>query len=275
MRLLGPPEVPGTARQEATVGAGVSVSLDVGAVRPQTADVPSSPMTTRKRPPSLPPPAGPEGPGGSELLLYTTPDNQTRIEVRLEDETVWLSPAQMADLFQTTKQNVSLHIRNLFEEGELDRAGTVKDSLTVQSEGGREVRRQIEVYNLDVIISVGYRVKSHRGTQFRIWATQRLREYLVKGFALDDDRLKDVRTLPGGRDYFDELLEPLNEEMGAGKWAPGESSPARVGPSRTLITRRNLNAEQTSPMLSTCSTSHGTQIQLSSRRSTERLHASV
>lgn len=211
MRLLGPPEVPGTAWQEAKVGAGFSASLDVGAVRPQTADVPSFPMTTRKRPPSLPPPSGPEGPGGSELLLYTTHDNQTRIEVRLEDETVWLSQAQMADLFQTTKQNVSLHIRNLFEEGELDRAGTVKDSLTVQSEGGREVRRQIEVYNLDVIISVGYRVKSHRGTQFRIWATQRLREYLVKGFALDDDRLKDVRTLPGGRDYFDELLERIRD----------------------------------------------------------------
>ena len=158
-----------------------------------------------------PPPDRPGPSGQSEFLLYTTPDHQTRIEVRLEDETVWLSQAQMAELFQTTKQNVSLHIRNIYEEGELARAGTVKESLTVQFEGRREVQRQIEVYNLDVIISVGYRVKSHRGTQFRIWATQRLREYLVKGFAMDDERLKEVRTLPGGRDYFDELLERIRD----------------------------------------------------------------
>ncbi|HYN41868.1 MAG TPA: RhuM family protein, partial [Thermoanaerobaculia bacterium] len=106
----------------------------------------------------------------------------------------------MAELFQTTKQNVSLHVRNLYEEGELTREGTVKESLTVRSEGGREVQRRIDLHNLDVIISVGYRVKSHRGTQVRIWATERLREYLVKGFALDDERLKEVLTLPGGRD---------------------------------------------------------------------------
>ncbi len=161
-------------------------------------------MATRK---SAPPPA----PGSSELLLYTTPDQQTRIEVRLEDETVWLSQAQMTELFQTTKQNISLHIRNIYGEGELVRSGTVKESLTVQSEGSRQVQRQIELYNLDVIISVGYRVKSHRGTQFRIWATQRLREYLVKGFAIDDERLKDARPLPGGRDYFDELLERIRD----------------------------------------------------------------
>ncbi len=166
-------------------------------------------MAPRK---NIPPPPDRPGPSGqSELLLYTTPDHQTRIEVRLEDETVWLSQTQMAELFQTTKQNVSLHIRNIYEEGELARAGTVKESLTVQFEGRREVQRQIEVYNLDVIISVGYRVKSHRGTQFRIWATQRLREYLVKGFAMDDERLKEVRTLPGGRDYFDELLERIRD----------------------------------------------------------------
>jgi hypothetical protein len=140
-----------------------------------------------------------------------TPDRQTRIEVRLEGETVWLSQAQMAELFQTTKQNVSLHVRNLYEEGELTREGTVKESLTVRSEGGREVQRKIDLYNLDVIISVGYRVKSHRGTQFRIWATERLREYLVKGFTLDDERLKEVLTLPGGRDYFDELLERIRD----------------------------------------------------------------
>jgi hypothetical protein len=155
--------------------------------------------------------AGEAPSGPSELILYTSPDHQTRIEVRLEDETVWLSQVQMAELFQTTKQNVSLHIRNLFEEGELTREGTVKDSLTVQREGERDVRRSVEYYNLDVIISVGYRVKSHRGTQFRIWATQRLREYLVKGFALDDERLKEGRTLPSGRDYFDELLERIRD----------------------------------------------------------------
>jgi len=152
------------------------------------------------------PPSGP-----SELILYTTPDNQTRIEVRLGDETVWLSQVQMAELFQTTKQNVSLHVRNVFEEGELTRDATVKESLTVQREGDREVRRSIEHYNLDVIISVGYRVKSHRGTQFRMWATQRLREYIVKGFALDDERLKEIRTLAGGRDYFHELLERIRD----------------------------------------------------------------
>lgn len=158
---------------------------------------------------------GEQPPSPSELILYTTPDQQTRIEVRLEDDTVWLSQVQMAELFQTTKQNVSLHIRNVFEEGELSREATVKESLTVQREGDREVRRSIEHYNLDVIISVGYRVKSHRGTQFRVWATQRLREYLVKGFLLDDERLKEIRTLPGGRDYFDELLEPRHPRIGA------------------------------------------------------------
>jgi hypothetical protein len=145
-------------------------------------------------------------PGGSqsEFLLYQTQDKRTQIDVRLEGETVWLTQSQMVDLFQTTKQNISLHIRNVFEEGELQEAGTVKEYLTVQTEGGRSVSRKVAHYNLDVIISVGYRVKSHRGTQFRIWATQRLREYLVKGFTLDDQRLAE-----GGERsrYFDELLE--------------------------------------------------------------------
>ena len=143
-------------------------------------------------------------PSRSEILLYQSPDNRTRIDVRLDGETVWLSQAQMAELFQTSKQNVSHHVRNVFEEKELDPASTVKQYLTVQTEGGRDVQRAIDFYNLDVIISVGYRVRSHRGTQFRIWATQRLREYIVKGFTLDDERLKD-----GGRrnDYFDELIE--------------------------------------------------------------------
>jgi hypothetical protein len=144
----------------------------------------------------------------TELLIYTSPDGKTRIDVRLQDDTVWLSQAQMADLFQTTKQNVSLHIKNVFDEGELDAAATVKKSLTVQMEGARTVNRKIDLYNLDVTISVGYRVKSHRGTQFRIWATQRLREYMIKGFTLDDERLKDGGTR---NDYFDELIERVRE----------------------------------------------------------------
>jgi hypothetical protein len=147
-------------------------------------------------------------PNRSEILIYQSPDSGTRIDVTLEDETVWLSQAQMTELFQTTKQNISLHIKNLFEEKELAASSTVKESLTVQKEGSREVQRTIDLYNLDVIISVGYRVRSNRGTQFRIWATQRLREYIVKGFTLDDERLKE-----GGRrnDYFNELIERVRE----------------------------------------------------------------
>jgi hypothetical protein len=143
----------------------------------------------------------------SEIILYQTEDEQTRIQVRLEGETAWLTQAQMAELFQTTKQNVSLHIQNCFTERELQRAATVKEFLTVQQEGKRTVQRRVEYYNLDVIISVGYRVKSLRGTQFRIWATQRLREYLVKGFTMDDERLKQS----GGGDYFDELLARIRD----------------------------------------------------------------
>ncbi len=143
-------------------------------------------------------------PSRSEILLYQSPDKRTRIDVRLDGETVWLSQAQMAELFQTTKQNISQHVKKVFEEMELDPSSTVKQYLTVQAEGGRDVQRAIDFYNLDVIISVGYRVRSHRGTQFRMWATQRLREYIIKGFTLDDERLKD-----GGvrNDYFDELID--------------------------------------------------------------------
>lgn len=142
-----------------------------------------------------------------EILLYQTEDGTTRLEVQVQGETVWLNQAQMAELFQTTKQNVSLHIRNIYEERELERAGTVKESLTVRQEGSRRVSRSVEHYNLDVIISVGYRVKSHRGVQFRIWATQRLREYVIKGFTLDDERLKRG----GGGNYFDELLSRIRD----------------------------------------------------------------
>src|SRR3990172_8097491 len=123
----------------------------------------------------------------SLFLLYQTSDGQTRLEVRLENETVWLSQNQMAELFQTSIPNVSMHIRNVFAEGELQPGATVKNFLTTAADGKNY---KTSFYNLDVIISVGYRVKSHRGTQFRISATQRLREYIVKGFTLDDQRLK-------------------------------------------------------------------------------------
>ena len=145
-----------------------------------------------------------------EIFLYQTEDGKTRLEVQFQGETVWLSQAQMTELFQTTKQNVSLHIQNIYDEHELERTGTVKESLTVRQEGNRRVSRNVEHYNLDVIISVGYRVKSHRGTQFRIWATQRLREYIVKGFVMDDERLKNPPG-PGVPDYFDELLERIRD----------------------------------------------------------------
>jgi hypothetical protein len=140
----------------------------------------------------------------SQFLLYQSSDGQTRLEVRLENETVWLSQNQMADLFQTTKQNVSLHIRNIFKEGELREGSVVKEYLTTAADGKSY---QTKFYNLDVIISVGYRVKSHSGTQFRIWATQRLREYIVKGFSLDDERLKRA----GGGNYFEELLARIRD----------------------------------------------------------------
>jgi hypothetical protein len=143
----------------------------------------------------------------SEIIIYTSQDGHTRIDVRMEGETVWLSQAQMAELFQTTKQNVSLHINNVFEEGELDQTASVKDFLTVQKEGNREVSRTVKHYNLDVIISVGYRVKSLRGTQFRIWANQVLKEYLIKGFAMNDALLK----ASGGGGYWHELLDRIRD----------------------------------------------------------------
>ncbi len=144
---------------------------------------------------------------GSRFLIYRSEDGSVGMRVRLEGETVWLTQNQMAELFQTTKQNVSLHIRNIFAEGELDARATVKQYLTVQMEGSREIERALDHYNLDVIISVGYRVRSHRGTQFRIWATQRLRELLTKGFTLDDEKLKQA----GGGAYFDELLARIRD----------------------------------------------------------------
>lgn len=143
----------------------------------------------------------------SKLIICQTEDGQTRLEFQLQKDTVWLSLNQMAELFQRNKSVISKHIKNVFEEGELSPDSTVAKFETVQSEGNRQVARDIESYNLDVIISVGYRVHSHRGTQFRIWATQRLHEYIVKGFVLDDERLKQS----GGGNYFDELLERIRD----------------------------------------------------------------
>jgi hypothetical protein len=143
----------------------------------------------------------------SDLILYTSEDGQTRMQLRADGKTVWLTQLEIAELFQTTKQNVSLHAQNIFEEGELRPEGTVKESLTVQTEGNRQVQRTITFYNLDLILAIGYRVRSPRGTQFRQWATSHLREFIVKGFVMDDERLKN----PGGWDYFDELLARIRE----------------------------------------------------------------
>lgn len=141
------------------------------------------------------------------IILYQTPDGQSKIEVTLSNDTVWLTTDQMAELFQRNKSTISRHIRNIFEEGELNADSTVAFFATVQNEGKRKVERNIAFYNLDMIISVGYRVKSHRGVQFRIWATQVLREYLVKGFVMNDDLLKRA----GGGNYFDELLSRIRD----------------------------------------------------------------
>ena len=142
-----------------------------------------------------------------DMLIYQTEDGLTKIDVNMQNETVWLSLDQMADLFQRDKSTISRHIKNIFDEGELDRNSTVAKFATVQNEGNRQVERAIDYYNLDVIISVGYRVKSQRGVQFRIWATNILKEYIKKGFAMDDDRLKEL----GGGGYFKELLERIRD----------------------------------------------------------------
>ena len=143
----------------------------------------------------------------SQLILYTSDDGLTRLDLQVDGRTVWLTQLEIAELFQTTKQNVSLHARQIFAEKELDPGATVKESLTVRSEGEREVKRKLQLYNLDLILAIGYRVRSPRGTQFRQWATTHLKEYIVKGFVMDDERLKN----PGGWDYFDELLARIRE----------------------------------------------------------------
>jgi hypothetical protein len=145
----------------------------------------------------------------SDILMYQTEDGKTCIDVLVENETVWLTQASMAELFQITPQNITMHIKSIYNEGELIESATCKDYLQVREEGSRQVKRKLKHYNLDMIIAVGYRVRSHRGTQFRRWATERLREYLVKGFVMDDQRLKEGRNL--GADYFDELLERIRD----------------------------------------------------------------
>lgn len=142
-----------------------------------------------------------------QFLLYQTPDGKSKIEVKLQDDTVWLSLDQMAELFQRNKSTISRHIKNVLEEGVLLADSTIANFATVQNEGKRHVERQITYYNLDMIISVGYRVHSYRGVQFRIWATKVLKDYIVKGFALNDDLLKRA----GGGNYFDELLARIRD----------------------------------------------------------------
>ena len=150
--------------------------------------------------------AASDKPGG-EFLLYTTEDGKSRVECRFENETIWLSQALMAELFETTPQNITLHLKALAEDGEIDLKATCKDYLQVRSEGKRQVKRQVRHYNLEAILAVGFRVRSPRGSQFRRWANSRLQEYLVKGFTMDDERLKEG----GGGRYFEELLQRIRD----------------------------------------------------------------
>lgn len=143
----------------------------------------------------------------SEILIYTNEDGSTNIEVKLEDETVWLTQQQMTKLFQTSRTNVVEHIKNIYMEGELDEASTCRKFRQVRKEGDRNVSREMTFYNLDMIISVGYRVRSQRGVQFRIWASNILKEYLRKGFAMDDERIKGN----GGGMYWKELLDRIRD----------------------------------------------------------------
>ena len=142
----------------------------------------------------------------NEIIIYNTEDGKSKINLKLENGTVWLNQLQIAELFQTTKQNISKHINAIFKDNELD-SSTVNYQLTVQNEGGRNIERNVAYYNLDMILAIGYRVRSPRGVQFRIYATTVLKEYLIKGFAMDDDRLKNL----GGGNYFKELLDRIRD----------------------------------------------------------------
>ena len=144
---------------------------------------------------------------GNDIIIYNTEDGKTKINLQYEDGTVWLSQLEIAELFQTTKQNVSKHVKALYLEGELEERATVNYKLTVQQEGNRKISRKLAYYNLDMILAIGYRVRSIRGVQFRNYASNVLKEYLIKGFAMDDERLKNL----GGGNYFKELLERIRD----------------------------------------------------------------
>jgi hypothetical protein len=145
----------------------------------------------------------------NDILLYATPDGTVRVEVLHDEETFWLNQKKMAELFGVEAHTITYHLKEIFRSGELDEKATTRKIRVVQKEGAREVAKEIDFYNLDIIIAIGYRVNSHRATQFRIWATQTLKEYIVKGFVLDDERLKQGKRF--GKDYFDELLERIRE----------------------------------------------------------------
>ncbi|MDP1983322.1 MAG: RhuM family protein, partial [Sulfuritalea sp.] len=146
----------------------------------------------------------------SEFILYQTEDGRTRIQCRFENESIWLSQALIAELFQKDVRTINEHLVNIFEEGELHREATIRKFRIVRQEGARQVAREVDHYNLDAIIAVGFRVRSHRGTQFRQWAIGRLNEYLLKGFTMDDERLKNPPG-KGHKDYFDEQLERIRD----------------------------------------------------------------
>lgn len=145
----------------------------------------------------------------TDILIYQTEDGNTKIDVRLENETVWMTQKAIAELYQKGVNTINEHIKNIYVEGELQESATIRKNRIVQTEGKREVEREVSFYSLEMILAIGYRVRSHRGTQFRQWATERLNEYLVKGFTMDDDRLKEMRNF--GEDYFDELLERIRD----------------------------------------------------------------
>lgn len=148
-----------------------------------------------------------EDKNNGEIIIYQSEDGLTHIDVKLEDETIWLTQQQMAELFQTSRTNVVEHIGNIYSEGELDRNSTCREFRQVRKEGNREVTRQMPYYNLDMIISLGYRIKSSVATRFRIWATERLKEYMLKGFTMDDERLKEL----SGGNYWKELIDRIRD----------------------------------------------------------------
>jgi len=145
----------------------------------------------------------------NDILIYQTEDGKTKIDVKIENETVWMTQKSIAELYQKDVRTINEHIINIYEENELEENRTIRKNRIVQNEGNRRVERDVNFYNLEMIIAVGYRVRSHRGTQFRRWATERLNEYLIKGFTMDDERLKEMKNL--GEDYFDELLERIRD----------------------------------------------------------------